>query len=202
VVHEISSFDNTAVNQGVETEGTVMSECESNNADSTVTTEVGVGMSARQLQDRLNNALSVFKKDIVTIIETNNSKFQAECINYRSDSLTITKQLYSKFHAVTEKITAKLRQENEKLSEKLTQELHNEVKNLSTDRSTLRNDTERKILVVTTAVGGVSDSLNERINAHVVATREMTDRISQETNGRARHLLMILRRIGQRQKIV
>jgi len=39
---------------------------------------------------------------------------------------------------------------------------------------TLRNDTERKILIVTTTVGGVSDSLNERINAHAVATREMT----------------------------
>jgi len=35
----------------------------------------------------------------------------------------------------------------------------------------------------------VTDSLNERIDAHVVATRKMTDRISQETNGRAGHLL-------------
>jgi len=67
---------------------------------------------------------------------------------------------------------------------------------------TLRNDTERKIQEVTTAVGGVSDSLNARIHAHVVATGKMTDRISQETNGRARQLLMILRSIGQRQKIV
>jgi hypothetical protein len=71
-VHVISSFDNTAVNQGTETEGTVMSECEGNNADSTVTTEVGVGMSARQIQDLLNNALSVFKTDFVTIIKNNN----------------------------------------------------------------------------------------------------------------------------------
>jgi len=72
VVHEISSFDNTAVNQGVETEGTVMSECEGNISDSTVTTEVGVGMSAWQIQDLLNNALSVFKTDFVTIITNNN----------------------------------------------------------------------------------------------------------------------------------
>ena len=44
---------NTAVNQRAETEGCVMSECEGNNSDSIVTTEVGVGMSARQLQDLL-----------------------------------------------------------------------------------------------------------------------------------------------------
>jgi len=61
---------------------------------------------------------------------------------------------------------------------------------------------ERKIQEVTTTVGGVSDSLNARIHAHVVATRKMTDRMSQETNDRARHILMILRSIGQGQKIV
>ena len=49
-VDEISSLDNTAVNQGGETEGAVMLECEDNNADSIITTEVGVGMPARQLQ--------------------------------------------------------------------------------------------------------------------------------------------------------
>ena len=59
----------------------------------------------------------------------------------------------------------------------------------------LRNDTERKIQEVTTAVRGFSDSLNEWIDVHVVATRKMTDRISQETNGRARHQLKILRSI-------
>jgi len=53
----------------------------------------------------------------------------------------------------------------------------------------LRNDTERKIQEVATTIGGVSDSLNERIDAHGVATRNMTDRISQETNVRAGHLL-------------
>jgi len=93
VVHVISSFDSTAVNQGAETQGNFMSECEGNNADSTVTTEVGVGMSARQLQDRLTNALSTLWTDIVKIIETNNSKFHAECFNLRSDFLTITEQL-------------------------------------------------------------------------------------------------------------
>jgi len=53
----------------------------------------------------------------------------------------------------------------------------------------LRNDTESKSQESTTSVGGVSDSLNERIDAHVVATRKLTDRISQEANGRAGHLL-------------
>ena len=62
-----------------------MSECEGNNVDSIVTTEVGVGMSARQLQDLLTNAFS---------------KYQAECSNLRSD-------LDSKLQAVTENITAK-----------------------------------------------------------------------------------------------
>ena len=43
-VDVVSNFDNTAVNQGAETDGTVMSECEDNNADSILSTEVGVGM--------------------------------------------------------------------------------------------------------------------------------------------------------------
>jgi len=74
-VDEISRLDNTTVNQGAETEGTVMSACEDNNAGSIVTTEVGVGMSSKQLQYLLTNALSTLRTDIVTIIETTqNSK--------------------------------------------------------------------------------------------------------------------------------
>jgi hypothetical protein len=84
-VDEISSLDNTAVNKETETEGTVMSECEGNNSDSTVTTEVSVGMSIRQLEDLLTNAISTLRTDIVTIKETNNSKFQVECSNLRLD---------------------------------------------------------------------------------------------------------------------
>jgi len=141
-----------------------MSECESNNPDSRVTNEVGVGMSTRQLQDLLTNALSTLRTDIVTIID-------------------------SKLQAVTKNITAKIGQGNERLSEKLTQNLHNEVKKLSSDICTLRNYTERKFQEVTTTVGGVSDSLNERIDAHVVAPRKMTNKISQETNARAGHLV-------------
>ena len=51
------------------------------------------------------------------------------------------------------------------------------------------NDTERKFQEVTATRGDVRDSLNERIDAHVVATRKMTDRLSQETNARAGRLL-------------
>jgi len=174
VVDEISSLYNTAVNQWAETEGTVMLECEGNNPDSIVTTEVGVSMSARQLQDLLTNAFS---------------KFQTECSNLRSDFLTFTEQFNSKLQAVTDNIIAKIQQENEKLFEKPTQNLHNEVKKLSSDICTLRNDNEYKSQEVTTTIGGVSDSLNERIDAHVVATRKMTDRISQETKVRAGHLV-------------
>jgi hypothetical protein len=65
-----------AVNQEAETVGIVISECEGNNSDSTVTTEVSVGMSTRQVQDLLTNVISTLRSDIVTIIETNNSKFQ------------------------------------------------------------------------------------------------------------------------------
>jgi len=39
---EISSLDNTVINQEAETEGTVMSEYKGNNSDSIVTTEVSV----------------------------------------------------------------------------------------------------------------------------------------------------------------
>jgi len=50
----------------------VLCQFEGNNADSTVTTEVVVGMSGRLLQDRLTNALSTLRTDIVTIIERKN----------------------------------------------------------------------------------------------------------------------------------
>jgi len=60
---------------------------------------------------------------------------------------------------------------------------------LSNDIGTLRNDTERKFQEFTAAIGGVSVSLNERIDTHVVATSKMTDRISQEKNAIAVHRL-------------
>ena len=53
----------------------------------------------------------------------------------------------------------------------------------------LRNDTEIKFQEVTRTIGCVGDALNERIDAHVVATRKMKDRICQEMNATAVHLL-------------
>jgi len=91
--------------------------------------------------------------------------------------------------AATENITPKIKQENENLSEKLTQKLHNEVQNLSSDICTSRNDTEHKFQEVTRTIGCLSVALNERIDAHVEATRKMTDRISQEMNARSGGLL-------------
>ena len=86
----ISSLENAAVNKEAETEGIVMSEREGNNSDSTASTEVGVCMSTRQLQDLLTNAISTLRTDVVKIIETNNSKFQVECLKLRSNFVTIT----------------------------------------------------------------------------------------------------------------
>jgi hypothetical protein len=83
--------------------------------------------------------------------------------------------------AATENITAKIQQENEKLMQKL----HIEVKKLSSDMGTLQNDAENKFQEVTRTIGGVNDAMNERIDAHVVATRKMTDRISHEMNARS-----------------
>jgi hypothetical protein len=68
-VDEVSSLDNTAVNQETETEVTVTSVCEGNNSDSIVATEVSDGMSIRQLQDLLINTTSTLRADIVTIID-------------------------------------------------------------------------------------------------------------------------------------
>jgi hypothetical protein len=64
-----------------------MPENEDNNAGSIITTEVGVGMSSRQLQDILTKALSTLRTDI-------------------------TEQLDSKLHVVTENITVKIREKN------------------------------------------------------------------------------------------
>ena len=152
-VDETSSLDNTVVNQEAETKENVTAECECNNSASIVTTEVGVGMSTRQLYDLLTNAISTLRADI-------------------------TANLESKLQAATENITANIEQENEKLSEKLTQILNNEVQKLSNDICTVRNDTEHKFQEVTKTIESVNDALNERVDAHVVATSKMTDRIS------------------------
>ena len=162
-VDVISSFGNAAVNQEAEAEETVMPEREGNQSDSMVSNEVGVCRSTKQLQDLLTNAISALRADIVTV----------------------TEQLGSKLQLATENITTKIEQE----TEKLTQNLHNEVKKLSNDICTLRNDTEIKFQEVTKTIEGVTDALNEGINAHVVTTRKMTNRISEEMNARAVHLL-------------
>ena len=60
---EISSLDNTAINQEAETIGSVMSECEGNNSDGVVSTEVGVDMSIRQMHDLLTSAISTLRSD-------------------------------------------------------------------------------------------------------------------------------------------
>jgi len=133
--------------------------------------------------------------DIVTIIETNNSKFQVQYSNLRSDFVTITEHLDSKLQAATANITATI-QQNEKLSEKLIQKLHNEVEKPSSDICTSRYDTQRNFQEVIRTIGGVSDARNERIDAHVVATRKMR-RISQKIN--ARWGAYLIWRIGQRQ---
>ena len=93
-VNVFSSVDNTAVNQEVETVRTlVMSGSEDKNSDSTVTTDVNVGMSARKLQDLLTNVIATLRKDTITMTKTTNSKFQAECSNLRSDIITLTGSL-------------------------------------------------------------------------------------------------------------
>lgn len=64
------------------------------------------------------------------------------------------------------------------------QKLRIEVKK-SSDMRTLQNDAENKFQEVTRTIGGVNDAMNERTDAHVVATRKMTDRIFQEMNARS-----------------
>jgi len=81
----------TAVNQEVETaRNLVLSGTEDNNSESAVKTDVSVRTSARKLQDLLTNAIVTLT---VTITKTNNSKFQAECSNLRSDIVTLTRSL-------------------------------------------------------------------------------------------------------------
>jgi hypothetical protein len=93
-VNVFSSLDNTAVNQEVERVRThVMSGSEDKNSDSTVTTDVSVGMSARKMQDLVTNVIATLRTDTVTMTETTYSTFQAECSNLRSDIVTLTGSL-------------------------------------------------------------------------------------------------------------
>jgi cell division septum initiation protein DivIVA len=82
-----------------------------------------------------------------------------------------------------------IQQDNEKLGEKLTQNLHNEIQKLSRDICTLRNDTEHKLPEITRTIGSLSDASNERMDAHVVATSKVTNRISEEMNASSGRLL-------------
>jgi len=170
-VDESSIIENTAIIQEAATDrSVVVSECEG-----TVITETSVSMLARQMQELLNSAINNLREDIINITET---RFQ-----------DIVTKLDSKLQAATENITAKIQQENEKLSEKLTQNLNNEIQKLSCEICNLRDDTENKFQEVTRTIVGINDGLNEKIDAHVVATRKVTDRISQELNANSGRLL-------------
>ena len=156
-------------------------------------------MSTRQMQDLLSSAITTLRADILTItetkfqdvvklIETNNSRFKAECSSLRSSFLVITEQLDSKLQAATDNITARIQQENDKLSKEFNQNLHVEVNKLTGEICTLRNDCENKFQEVAGTIGGINDVLHEKIDAHVVASRKVTDRISQELNAREGHI--------------
>jgi hypothetical protein len=173
----------------------VMAESETDKSVSTLTTEASVSMSTKQMQDLLSSAITTLRADIVTvtetkfqdivkIIEANNSKFQAECSSLRASFLTITEQLDSKLQAATDNITARVQQENDKLSKELKQNLHCEVNKLTVEICTLRKDCENKFQEVAGTIGGINDVLHEKIDAHVVATKKVTDRISRELDAK------------------
>jgi hypothetical protein len=200
-VDNANSVKDTAVSQEGELDGSVVTtESEIHNSVSTLTTEASVSMSTKQMQDLLSSAISTLRADIVSvtetkfqevvkIIETNNLKFQAECSSLRANFLTITEQLDSKLQAATDNITARIQQENDKLTKELKQNMQIEVNKLNGEISTLRNDCENKFQEVTGTIGGINDVLHEKIDAHVVATRKVTDRISQELNVREGRML-------------
>lgn len=152
---KISNIGNSEANHEVNTVEAGMLVNESNDAGDTVTEEVSVSTSTRQLQDLLTSAIS-----------------------------TLTEQLDSKFQAATESITteisARIQKENEKL--------HSEVRELANDIRTLRNDTENKFREITKTIEGISDAVNERVDAHVVATRKLTDKIYQEVRAGSERL--------------
>jgi hypothetical protein len=70
-----------------------MSGTEDKNSDSTVTTDVSVGMSARQLQNLLTSVIATLKTDTLTMSKTTDSKLKAECTNLRADIVTLTGNL-------------------------------------------------------------------------------------------------------------
>ena len=168
-VDVINSLKNAVANQEVVTEETDIPEHESNHSSSMVVNEIGTCRSTSQLQDLITSAIAALRTDIVMIIEKNNSEIQVECSKLRLELATATAS-----------ITTKIEQENEKQ----TQKLYNEVKKLTNDISTLRNNTESKLQKVTRTIEGISETLNERINAHAVTTKELTDKISDETNAK------------------
>jgi hypothetical protein len=101
-VDKSSSIKDIVVIQEAERDGSVVtSESEVDNFVSTLITEGSVSTSTRQMQDLLSSAITTLRSDIITItetkfqdvvkmIETNNSKFQAKCSSLRSGFLAIT----------------------------------------------------------------------------------------------------------------
>jgi len=165
---------NVVVNQEVETEGTNIPGHESSNSGCRVVNDIDSYRSTSQLQELITSAIAALRTDIVMIIERNNSEIQVECSKLRQELAT-----------ATENITTKIEQENEKQ----TQKLYNEVKKLSNDINTLRNNTEAKFQEVARTVECISETVGERINAHVVITKEVTDKLSDEMNAKSKHLI-------------
>ena len=122
---KFSNIDSGEANHEVNTEESGMSVCESNDSGGTVTEEVSVSMSARQLQDLLTSAIS-----------------------------TLTEQLDSKFQEATESITAKITTEISARIQQENEKLHCEVRELANDIRTLRNDTENKFQEITKTIKG------------------------------------------------
>jgi len=64
-------------------------------------------MSTRQLQDLLTNIIATVRTDIVIMMETNNSAFEAEYSNLTSNFVILAEYLASKLQAAMENIAAK-----------------------------------------------------------------------------------------------
>jgi hypothetical protein len=94
-----------------------------------------------------------------------------------------------KLQGAIDNITARIQQENGNLSKELTQNLYIEVNKLTGEICILRNNCENKFQEVAGTIGGINDVLHEKIDAHMVASRKVTDRISQELYGRAGRIL-------------
>jgi hypothetical protein len=100
----------------------------------------------------------------------------------------ITKKFESANEALSNNLIKQFREENERLEGELSGNLRSEVKQLKQDLTKLRKDAESEIEIVRTITEKECGRIDEKITNHIVGSKRLMDRMSQEMNAKTHGL--------------